>query len=146
MAFMMAPILSLAVAGLEGKDMTQAVGLANMIRQLGGSVGIALINVFLSNKNAEVRGSMVSYVNQYNQPAQDRLAAFTQNFLAKGYSLEDAETLAYKSMEGALFKQQAIVSYDQGFFMVGMLILICVPIVFLIRYKKSAKTAVVSDH
>jgi len=146
LAFMMSPILSLAVSGLEGKDMTQAVGLANMIRQLGGSVGIALINVFLSNKNAEVRGSMVSYVSQYNQPAQDRLAAFTQNFLAKGYSLEDAETLAYKSMEGALFKQQALVSYDQGFFMVGMLILICIPIVFLIRYKKTAKAAVVSDH
>lgn len=48
MAFMMSPILSLAVAGLSGKDMSQAVGLANMIRQLGGSVGIALINVFLT--------------------------------------------------------------------------------------------------
>jgi len=146
LAFMMSPILSLAVSGLEGKDMTQAVGLANMIRQLGGSVGIALINVFLSNKNAEVRGSMVSYVSQYNPAAQDRLAAFTQNFLSKGYSLEDAETLAYKSLEGAVYKQQALVSYDQGFFMVGMLILICIPIVFLIRYKKTAKAAAVSDH
>ena len=41
MAFMMSPILSLAVGGLKGKEMTQAVGLANMIRQLGGAIGIA---------------------------------------------------------------------------------------------------------
>lgn len=146
MAFMMSPILSLAVAGLTGKDMTQAVGLANMIRQLGGSVGIALINVFLTNKNAEVRGSMVGYVNQYDNASTERIAALTQNYLSKGYSLGDAELMAMKSMEGLLFKQQALVSYNQGFFMVGMLILICIPVVFLIRYKKGTKAAMVSDH
>jgi MFS transporter, DHA2 family, multidrug resistance protein len=146
MAFMMSPILSLAVAGLQGKDMAQAVGLANMIRQLGGSVGIALINVFLSNKNAEVRGSMVGYINQYDGATQERLAAYTQNFISKGYAPGDAELAAYKTMEGLLYKQQALVSYNQGFFMVGALILICIPIVFLIRYKKGAKGAVVSDH
>lgn len=146
MAFMMSPILSLAVAGLNGKDMTQAVGLANMIRQLGGSVGIALINVFLTNKNAEIRGSMVSYVSQYNNTSSDQLAGLTQNFLSKGYSIGDAEMLAYKTMDGMLSKQQALVSYNQGFFMVGALILICIPIVFLIRYKKGEKAKMVSDH
>lgn len=146
MAFMMSPILSLAVAGLQGKDMAQAVGLANMIRQLGGSVGIALINVFLSNKNAEVRGSMVGYMSQYSEATQQRLDAFTQNFMSKGYSIDQAQSMAYNSLEGVLFKQQAIVSYDQGFFMVGALILICIPIVLLIRYKKGGKGAVVNDH
>lgn len=145
MAFMMSPILSLAVAGLQGKDMAQAVGLANMIRQLGGSVGIALINVFLSNKNAEVRGSMVGYMSQYSDATQQRLDAFTQNFLSKGFSADQAQAMAYNSLEGVLFKQQALVSYNQGFFMVGALILVCIPIVLLIRYKKGAK-AVVADH
>jgi DHA2 family multidrug resistance protein len=146
MAFMMSPILSLAVAGLQGKDMAQAVGLANMIRQLGGSVGIALINVFLSNKNAEVRGSMVGYMSQYSDATQQRIDAFSQNFMSKGYSADQAQAMAYNSLEGVLFKQQALVSYDQGFFMVGALILVCIPIVLLIRYKKGAKAAVVKDH
>ena len=145
LAFMMSPILTLAVSGLQGKDMAQAVGLANMIRQLGGSVGIALINVFLTNKNAEVRGSMISYISDSNTIASDRIATFTQNYMSKGYSLEEAQVLANKAMEGILFKQQALVSYDQGFFAVGALVLICIPVVLLIRYKKSNK-AVVADH
>ena len=146
LAFMMSPILSLAVAGLRGKDMAQAIGLANMIRQLGGAVGIALINVFLVNKNAEVRGSMLSYVTDYNNASTDRIAGLAQNFMSKGYSAEDAQTLAYKTMDGMVFKQQALVSYDQGFFVVGLLILFCIPIVLFIRYKKQEKTKAISDH
>jgi DHA2 family multidrug resistance protein len=146
LAFMMSPILSLAVQGLRGKDMAQAIGLANMIRQLGGAVGIALINVFLIHKNAEVRGSMLGYITDYSSAASDRVAALTQNFISKGYSPDDAQTLAYKMMEGMLYKQQALVSYDQGFFMVGIAILICIPIVFLIRYKKGAPAKAIADH
>lgn len=146
MAFMMSPILSLSVIGLQGKDMTQAIGLSNMIRQLGGSVGIALINVFLVNKNAEVRGDMISYIDQYKPAVTERIAGITQNFLSKGYSLQDAERLANQTMEGALFRQQAIVSYNQGFFMVACLILLCIPIVLMIRYKKQEKATVVNDH
>ena len=145
MAFMMTPILSLAVAGLKGKDMAQGIGLANMIRQLGGAVGIAIINVYLTHKNAEVRGSMLGYITDYTNTATERISALTQNFLARGYSMEDAQTLAYKSMEGMLFKQQALVSYDQGFFAVGISILICIPIVLLIRYNKSG-AKVAADH
>jgi len=146
LAFMMSPILSLAVAGLHGKDMAQAIGLANMIRQLGGAVGIALLNVFLTNKNAEVRGSMLGYVTDYSDASTERISMLTQNFISKGYSADDALSLAYKTMEGIVYKQQALVSYDQGFFVVGISILICVPIVFLIRYKKGAPAKPIADH
>ncbi|MGZ4118590.1 MAG: MFS transporter, partial [Bacteroidia bacterium] len=146
LAFMMSPILSLAVAGLRGKDMAQAIGLANMIRQLGGAVGIALINVFLIHKNAEVRGSMLGYVTDYSNAATDRISMLTQNFASKGFDPEHAQALAYQTMEGIVYKQQALVSYDQGFFMVGISILICIPIVFLIRYKKGAPAKPIADH
>lgn len=144
MAFMMSPILSLAVSGLQGKDMAQAVGLTNMIRQLGGSFGIALINLFLTQKNAEVRGSMLSYISEFNPIAQDRIAALTQNYLGRGFALPDAQALANKAMEGFLFRQQALVSYVQGFFMVGLLILICIPIVLLVRHSKKGAAPKVS--
>lgn len=145
MACMMSPILSLAISGLQGKDMAQAVGLSNMIRQLGGSVGIALINVFLVNKNAEVRGNMLSYVTDYSQQTQERMMGIKQSFLMKGYSLQEAETLANKSLEGIIFKQQALLSYVQGFYVVGISILLIIPVVLLIRYQKPSGAAKVVD-
>lgn len=146
MAFMMSPILALAVGGLKGKDMVQAIGLANMIRQLGGAVGIALINLYITGLNSQIRANMIGYINPYDTASSDRLSALTQNFSNMGYAADEAQSLAYKSLEGALFKQQALVSYDQGFLMVGFVILICIPVVLLIRYKKNTEMKVISDH
>jgi DHA2 family multidrug resistance protein len=126
--------------------MAQAIGLANMIRQLGGAIGIALLNVFISNKNAEVRGDMLAYINDYASASTERMAAFTQTFIAKGYSQGDAEAVAYRLMESVLYKQSALVSYDQGFFVVGIAILFCIPIVLLIRYKKGERAKPIADH
>lgn len=145
MAFMMSPILTLAVSGLNPKDIPQAIGLANMIRQLGGSVGIALINVYLTNQNALVRANMVGYISQYGEAAAQRIQMLTQNYLSQGYSQVEAEAIANRMMDNMLTRQQMIVSYDHGFFMVASLLLICVPVVFMIRYKKGSKV-VGADH
>ena len=133
---MMSPILALAIGGLQGKDMAQAVALANMIRQLGGAIGIALINVYLTHIVAENRGNMLSYINPFDNNTNERLNAMKQNFLARGYDMQQATDLANRMMEGSLFKQYTLVSYNQGFLMVGVAILICIPITLLIRYKK----------
>jgi len=146
MGFMMSPIISLAVAGLRGKDLAQAVGLANMIRQLGGAVGIAFINLYITHQNALIKGSMLGYVSEFSNVSAERFSAFTQNFLSLGYSQGDAESLANRMMDNIIFKQQAIASYDKGFFMVGISILIGIPAVLLIRYKKAEKVKAVSDH
>ncbi len=145
LAFMMSPILTLSVAGLQGKDMAQAVGLSNMIRQLGGSVGIALINVYLTVTNANVRGSMLGYINSSDVVSSERYQLFVQNFLSKGYSQVEAEAIAARMMDNVLTKQQMIVSYDHGFLMVAGIVLMCIPVVLLIRYKKGAGV-VASDH
>ena len=139
LAFMMSPILTLAVGDLKGKDMAQAVGLANMIRQLGGAVGIALLNAFLISENAKIRGGMISNISLYNPVSSERLNLLTQNFIASGKSVDEAQTIAYKMLEGAVYKQQALVSYTHGFFAVAFIVLLCIPIVFLIRYKPQKK-------
>jgi DHA2 family multidrug resistance protein len=146
MAFMMSPILALAVGGLQGKDMAQAIGLANMIRQLGGAVGIALINLYLTNLNADIRGNMIGYINQYDTVSSERIDLLTQNFIGRGFPLEQAQAMVYKLLDGMLFKQQALVSYNQGFLAVGFIILICIPVVLCIRYKKGVKTKAIADH
>ncbi|MEN9700386.1 MAG: hypothetical protein RLZZ301_1584 [Bacteroidota bacterium] len=139
MACMMAPIISLAIVGLKGKDMTQAVGLSNMIRQLGGSFGIALINVFLTQDNATMRGSLLPYISEHTQAASERLAALKQNFLSRGYSVSEAEALAVKMLDGAVQRQQALLSYVHGFYVVAFLILLIIPVVLLVRYQKPKK-------
>jgi len=113
---------------------------------LGGAVGIALINVYVVHLNSQARANMIGYINTYDTVSSDRVNALTQNFLGTGMSLDEAQSMAYRMLEGALYKQQTLVSYTHGFLMVGLTILICIPVVLMIRYKKGEKAKVVSDH
>ena len=70
----------------------------------------------------------------------------TQTFIGAGYPQSQAEELAYKMIDGAVSKQQALVSYDKGFIMVAVCMLVCIPIVFLIRHKKGQKGKAIADH
>jgi DHA2 family multidrug resistance protein len=145
-AFMMMPILTLAVAGLKGKDLAQATGLSNMLRQLGGAIGVALINIYLDHQNADIKNNMVSNVSDYNSLTTERLTSFTQLFQGAGYSTDEAAQTANMMVDGLVTKQQMLLSYDHGFMMLGLTVLLCTPVILLIKYKKGEKLEAVSDH
>jgi DHA2 family multidrug resistance protein len=145
-AFMMMPILTLAVAGLKGKDLAQATGLSNMLRQLGGAIGVALINIYLDHQNADIKSNIIGNISSYNSETTDRLASFTQMFSSAGYSTDDAEQTANMMVDGLVSKQQLLISYDHGFMMLGLTVLLCAPVILMIRYKKGEKLEAVSDH
>ncbi|AOW11401.1 hypothetical protein EM308_13910 [Flavobacterium gilvum] len=145
-ALMMMPILGLAVAGLHGKDLAQATGLSNMLRQMGGAVGIAIINIYLNRSTADIRGNLIGNVSNYNDATSERLGAFTQMFSQAGYSSDQATQAAYSMLDGIVTKQQMLVSYNQGFGMLGFAVLFCIPIILLIRYNKKDKIQVVNEH
>ena len=89
---------------------------------------------------------MLGYLTQYDVASSERFDTLTKLFLGAGKTIDEAQTLALKMMDGMLFKQQAIVCYNQGFLNIGFVILLCIPIVLLIRYNKKEKLAVQNDH
>lgn len=144
--FMMFPAMVLSVQGLKGADLSQGSGLSNMVRQLGGAIGIAVMNVFLTHRNAVNDNNLLQHYNIYNEYFQDKSNLFMQNFISQGYFKEDAQQMAYKVMDLTLFKQQAIISYDNVFWTVGLLSLACIPIILLIRNKKSVSNEKIEMH
>ncbi len=144
--FMMFPSMILSVQGLKGADLSQGSGLSNMIRQLGGAVGIAIMNVFLTHRNAINQNNLLPNFNLFNENFMDKVNLLTQNFMSQGYFIDDARQMAYKLMDYSLFKQQALISYNNVFWTVGLASLICIPIILLIRNNKSAKTEKIEMH
>jgi MFS transporter, DHA2 family, multidrug resistance protein len=134
-AFLMVPLMSMALSGLRGKDLAQATGLSNIMRQLGQAIGIALIGIYLNHESAFVRSNMIGNMNSYNNMVTERVGAFSQNFLSAGYSAEDANRVAFQILDGSLSRQQELVCYDNAYMAVGLIILLCIPLILLIRNK-----------
>jgi DHA2 family multidrug resistance protein len=134
--FMVMPILGLATVGLTGKNLAQAIGLSNMLRQLGSALGVALMGIFINHENTVVRSSLIGNISSYNPQSTETIAAYSQNFQNNGFGAEEATQAAHQLIDSALTKQQLLISYDHSFLMAGIAVLLCLPIVLAIRYKK----------
>jgi DHA2 family multidrug resistance protein len=134
---MLMPILGLATVGLTGKDLAQAIGLSNMLRQLGGALGVALMSIYVNHENAVVRNSLIGNVSQYNPQSTETISTYTQSLQSSGLGPDEASTAAHQMIDAALSKQQLLISYDHSFLIAAFTVLLCVPIVLAIRYKKN---------
>lgn len=145
-SFMMSPVIILSVAGLTGRDLAQAAGLSNMLRQLGGAIGIALINIFLNRSTTQVSTILGANINDFNNKVNDQITALTSKFLSMGYGSNEASSAAMKLLHASVAKQQAVVAYCQGFFVMGAVILICLPLILFLKHDKNEKAVVPDTH
>ncbi|MCB2378668.1 DHA2 family efflux MFS transporter permease subunit [Hymenobacter sp. BT635] len=139
MGLIFLPITTMSLAGLKGKDAGQAAGLTGMIRQLGGSFGVAIVGTYLERSIAQNRISPLAHISLYDTNTVQRIQAFTANFMARGFSFEQAQKQAYAALEGILMKQVSIITYSQVFSMIGLFFVVCLPLIFLIKRAKGGE-------
>jgi len=148
MAFLTVPLTVLAVSTLQPKDIPQGAALNNMMRQLGGSFGISVINTYSARRAASHRVDLISHITSSNPQSVDRINSYTAYFQHKGAGLLDAKQKAMGLIDLGVVKQSALLSYTDAYFLIGLLFAITLPLLlFVIDGKRSAASQmVISDH
>lgn len=139
MGFLFVPITTLSLSTLKGPQIGQGAAFTGMMRQLGGSFGVAIITTMLARRGQFHRGHLIGNITAFDPVTQERFHALKAGFMAKGNSPNIAEAMAYKMLDGAVMKQATVLSYMDIFYYLGIMFLICVPVVLFIRQRKGAK-------
>lgn len=137
MSILFVPLTTLGIQDLKGKDIGQGAGLNNMMRQLGGSFGVAILTTLIHVNSGKNRNILLENINNYNTPFLERKQAYLQGFMSKGFSAFDAEQMANRAMEGVITRQTMLVTYDNIYLLVGVFVLCCIPLVYLQKFKKN---------
>jgi DHA2 family multidrug resistance protein len=142
MALLFVPLTTLAIADLKGPELGQGTGLNNMMRQLGGSFGIATLTTIISLRSAFHRNNLLTNINVYNPAFTQNFNSSVQNFMAKGKSILDATHMAYAAIEGRVIRQTFLLTYDDAYWISGLVMLFSIPLLYLQPFKKAAKMPV----
>ena len=133
--------LSLATLGpVPHKDMPAASGFYNLTRQLGGSIGIAVLTTLLSQRVAFHRATMLEHISSYNKISTDRLEFLTHGFMSRGTDAVTAKKEALKLISGSISQQAAIMSFNDIFRVVAFAFVFSLPLLLLMG--KASKTSV----
>ena len=144
--FIFVPVAGLTLSGLKGNAIAQASGLSNMLRLLGGAIGIAVINTFVTRRFAIHRNDLMTNVSLYNPESNERFYGLVKGFQSQGKTIEQAQQMAAGAMEGAVSYQSAVISYAEGFLMIGLICACILPLVFLAKIEKGAIVDVGAAH
>jgi DHA2 family multidrug resistance protein len=131
------PITTLALSTLKGKQIGEGAAFTGMMRQLGGSFGIAIITTFITRFSQNHRVDLVSHLSADKLEVQNRVQQLQQGFMAKGFSASEALNKAYQVLDVSVMKQATVLSYMDIFLYLGIMFLCCIPIILLIKKGKN---------
>jgi MFS transporter, DHA2 family, multidrug resistance protein len=147
LAIITVPLTTLAVSTLKSIDIPQGAALNNMMRQLGGSFGLALVNTYLHIRTAQHRSDIVSHITSDNRLVRERLSGYTNYFIAKGSTSSHAQHQALQALDNIVVKQSTQLSYSDAYLIVGAIFLCSLPMLLFAVAKKGEKLQVVlTDH
>jgi MFS transporter, DHA2 family, multidrug resistance protein len=125
--------LSLATLGpIPKEDISKASGIYNLTRQLGGSIGVALLSTLLERREAFHRAVLVEKLSSSDPQVTARVAGYTARFVAAGFTGPDATAHAHKLLDAGVSVQSALISFGDTFWATSMLVVCTIPLVLLL--------------
>ncbi len=134
--------LSIATLGpLPKKDIPAGAGFYSLTRQLGSSIGIALITTLLARRESIHRAVLVEHVTNFSQPTIDRIHLLAAGLARGGAAPFAARQGALAIIDRTISGQAAVLAYGDIFSYVAILFLASLPLVLLLGEKAKTPAA-----
>jgi DHA2 family multidrug resistance protein len=127
------PLSTAALATIERHRLTAATGLYNVVRQVAGSVGIAIAATEVSRGTARYFAVLTSHVTLYDATTRQWLGAVTAGMQRFGASAVEAEQRALALLHQTIEHQAAVLSYDFVLYLIAILFVLAFPLALLLR-------------
>jgi DHA2 family multidrug resistance protein len=137
MSFIFVPLTTSTMGMLRQDQMGNATGIFNLMRNLGGSIGIAAMTTLLARSTQANQAALVGHLSPFNPVYQVKLAGI-QSALASHGGAWIASKLAPRILYGQLLQQSALLGYVGNFVLFGLICLVCSPLVFLFKNVRRA--------
>ncbi|TAX54824.1 DHA2 family efflux MFS transporter permease subunit [Rhizobium leguminosarum] len=124
-ALVFTPLSAIATAGIEQENAGSASALFNMMRNLGGAVGIASLQTFLSKREQFHSNILTNSVSIFEETTRDRIARLTGYFMSHGVS--DQALAGHKAVVAIALKirkQANIMAFSDTFFLLGVALVV----------------------
>ena len=124
LGFVFVPLTVLATGTLSNEQIGNATGIYNLMRNVGGSFGIAAVTTMLARGAQTHQAAMVSHLTPYDPVFQQRLSEMMTRMPA---------TQAYEVIYQVLVRQATLLAYIDNFRLLAFVCLLCTPAALLFK-------------
>jgi DHA2 family multidrug resistance protein len=133
LSLLFVPLTTVTMDPIAKEQMGNAASIFNLMRNIGGSTGIAMATTFLERRTQFQINTLGSHVTAYSAPAQQMLQGTRAALMARGADAATATQQAYGAMFGAVARQASMLAFLETFRLLGLVFLILLPLLLLMR-------------
>lgn len=131
--FLFVPLTTVTMAYISNENMGMASGLFNLMRNMGGSAGIALVNTMLARRTQFHHQRLAEHVTPFDFPSQQALDTMPKTLFQLGIPPGNDLRASYEFIHGGLMNQAAMQAFLDNFWLLAMVFLAMLPLLFLMR-------------
>jgi DHA2 family multidrug resistance protein len=133
LALLFVPLTTVSMGLIPKEQMGNATSIYNLLRNTGGSVGIATVTTLVSRYSQAHINTLVAHVTPYDGASRGMLEGLTQGMMARGSAPAVAAKQGYIALFGMVQQQATILSFLDIFWLLGLIFLGLTPLVMLMR-------------
>jgi MFS transporter, DHA2 family, multidrug resistance protein len=127
------PISTLNYVGVPRNKFNQVSGISNFMRNIGGAIGVSMLNNFITRQGQVHRTALTAHTNHANPFFERQLNAMTQNFIAMGAGASEASHRAMAQLSAQVDLQANVLGFANSFWVLGLLVMFLIPLPFFMR-------------
>jgi DHA2 family multidrug resistance protein len=139
LAFLFVPINTVAFNFVAPALAGKASGIANLARNIGGSVGIATMSTIIARGAQAHQAMLVAHATPFDAPLKDALSGATGALRAAGLGPVDAGHVAAGEIYARIVREATVLGFADAFRFLAILVLLTIPAAFLLRYVAPGK-------
>jgi DHA2 family multidrug resistance protein len=139
------PLTTVALAHIPRYRLTDATGLNSLLRQIGGSLGLAAFATLLPKFMVAARTGLAAHADPGRPEMIARLAAMQAGLMSHGLDAGAARSAAARILDGTLAQQASVLAFERMFLIAGIAFLFVIPLALLLRRPKSVAKAKMED-
>jgi len=133
LAFLFIPLMATSMSAIAKEKMGNATSIYNLMRNIGGSFGIATMTTFLARRGQVHQNQLIVHVTPYDHGTQTMLRGMQAWFQMHGSNANEAARKSLGAVYGMVQQQAALLSFVEAFWVMGIIFFCMLPLVFLLR-------------
>jgi len=130
------PLTNASMAELKPSELAQGTGMFNLTRQLGGSMGIAIMATLLTRFTVAKKAVLTEHVTTMDPISLGRLDGIVHGLIARGVSPLAAKQQALFMLDRQIQAQASVLAFSRIYILSGVILLAVLPLLFLFKTGK----------
>jgi len=137
MGFFFIPLTTLTISGVTREEMGNASSIYNLIRNLGGSFGVAFVTTMLARRQQYHQSHMIGNLTPYDTAYQDAVQRGAEMLQMRGLEATQAQQGSLANIYQELLRQASMLSFNDAFYLVFIVMLLMLPLVPIMRQART---------